>query len=350
MDDLSQEINFICLVYDKYIKKTEEIILFIQTVEGQKDFVEKVEVQPDCQEFVLRLKELSNSVVLYNAAVISIYGSYELFLDEILKQYTEYLKRKNSQYEHFPEKLRKKHIQKSAEFLSNPQRYLNLGLSNEMIIRALEASYVQNQSKVLLEELLISHGGNLNTDQLRSLLSEYGFDNPIQRLTKHSSFSKMCSSQRQGENRNDSFTILDQMVQERNKVGHGWIIDNRLAFSLLREEHIPFFRSLCGAIKDLVISQIIQDYIDDGRIVKFDPILDIWKDGSVIGINSKNIRLKVNEFLYCSTNDNWNYRFRIVNLQNDRKDRNEIRTANKDITIQADRPIKENYTIWGYQR
>lgn len=172
MDHLLQEIATIYKVYEQYKKKTEEISLFIRTAEDQKDFVETVEATQETQSFIAGLRKLSNSVVLYNAAIISIYGSYELFLDEVLKSYLDYLKKRNRSYLEFPERLRKKHISKSAEFLSNSQRFSNMGLNNEDIIIALEASIIQGQSVSLLDKLLLSHGGNLKTKQLNELLAE----------------------------------------------------------------------------------------------------------------------------------------------------------------------------------
>ena len=338
-------------MFDQYEKKTEEIALFIQTAEEQKDFVETVEVNPKTEAFVAGLRKLSNSVVLYNAAIISIYGSYEMFLDEALKSYLVYLKKWNKLYAEFPERLRKKHISKSAEFLSNPQRFLNMGLSNEDVIIALEASYVKGQSAPLLDDLLLSHSGNLNTKQLNEQLKEYGFEKPIHKLLKHTPFKDLCIGNRPIEIEGGTvFPILDQLVDERNKVGHGWIAENRLSFSLLRERYLPFVIGLCDAVKDLIVSKIIQDYIDSNFIKQFDPIIHVWKNGEIIGVNSKSFRLKVGEQLYYSTDDDWNYPFLIVNIQNDRQDRTEIRAVNKDITIQTDRKMKENYTIWGYTR
>ena len=114
--------------------------------------------------------------------------------------------------------------------------------------------------------------------------------------------------------------------------------------------YLPFVTGLCYAVKDLIVSKVIQDHMDDKCIEQFDPILHVWENGKVIGVNSKNFRLKVGEQLYYSTDDDWNYPFRIVKLRNDDHDRQEIRAVNKDITIQADTRLKKNYEVWGYVR
>ena len=349
MNRLEQEVSSICNVYDQYIKKTTEIDLFIQIAENQKNFVELVKAQDDTREYIEGLRKLSNSVVLYNAAIISIYGSYELFLDEIMRAYTDYLKRRTREYKVFPEKLKQKYMMKSAEYLSNPQRYEHMGITNESVINALNSSCIQGKTDDLLDVLLLSHGGNLKTKQLKGLLQEYGFENPIQELIKHKEFSKKII-RLPDDDTGDSFPDLDQIVEERNKVGHGWIVDNRLSFSLLRTRYLPFFSVLCLAVKDLIVSKIIQDFIDDGCMEQFDKLLGSWYEGTVIGINNKNYRLKVGGWLYYTDGMNWNYPFKILNLKRDNVDRSEIRSSNVDVSIQTNERIKANFTVWGCDR
>lgn len=351
MNSLTQDIKAISSVFDKYSSKTDEIGLYIITAEEQKDFVETVDIKPETTDYIDRLRKLSNSVVLYNAAIISIYGSYELFLDEILKAYIGYLKKRYPEYAEFPDRLKRKHMQKGAEFLTNPQRYTNMGFSEQKIISALEASCIQGQSLVLIDELLISHGGNLKSKQFIELLQECGFSDPIPQLLNHVSFGVLCLND--GPIYSDAtgvFPVLDQLVEERNKVGHGWIIENRLSFSLLRETTLRFFVELCRAVKDMIVSQIIQDYIADNYIEPFDPIIHVWNDGYIVGINSKNFKLKVDESLFFSTGNNWNYPLQIKNIQKDNIDRKEIRSQNVEVALQTDKRIKQNYTLYGFVR
>lgn len=350
MSRLLQEVSLVNNVFDQYKKKVDEIALFIQVAEQQKAFVTKVKDSNDTSDYISKLKNLSNSVVLYNAAIISIYGSYELFLDEILNVYFEYIKR-NKNYEDIPLSFNEKHFNRGVDYLSNPNRYQNTGLSKELVISALESTYIQKRSDTILFELVKSHGGNLKTPQLSALLKDFGFEESIAKLLNHRSFSKMIVNDGFEDVRNSSELYrLDRLVEERNKVGHGWIVDDRIAFSTLREDYLSFFVGLCESIRDLVISNMIQDSIERNEIEAFDSILHVWGKGKVIGINSKNFRLKVGEYLFCSNSQNWNYMIKITNLQNDLHNRMEIRTKDKDISIEVDHAVKENYMIWGFVR
>ena len=350
MKQLLQEISVINNVFDQYRKKTDEITLFIKVAENQKDFVTKVIVSEETRNYISSLKDLSNSVALYNAAIISIYGSYELFLDELLRAYFEYLKR-NKDYDEIPHALNEKHFKKCIEYLSSSNRFPKNGLSEVKVISALESTCVKKISSEFLFDLVISHGGNLKTKQLHELLKEFGFDNPIVKLLNHDSFSKRIKSDGFEDIRNSTELYrLDKLVDERNKVGHGWIVDDRIAFASLRTDYLSFFVDLCKAVKDMIVSQIIQDSITKNELKRFDSILHVWKNGTVFGINSKSFRLKVGEYLFCTDCYNWNYMIKIINLQNDRKDRKEIRSTNKDISIEVDHVVRDHYTIWGVFR
>lgn len=352
MDNLLNEIEKTNKVYESYLRKYEEIDLFVQTAEQQKEFVNKAIVSQDQQDFINGLERLSNSVVLYNAAIISIYGSYELFVDEIIKSYIGYLKHRYESFELFPDPLKEKHKRKSAEFLSNPDRFANIGISDEGVIRALEASHLRDESSALIEDLMLAHSGNLKTKQLQELMKDVGFVNPIHRLIKHYKLNEIEKqiNQKVTNKDNDSFLLLDQIVEERNKIGHGWIVENRLAFSLLHDSYFPFIKWLCEAIKDMIVSQIIEDYMGDNIIEPFGNIIHIWGNGTLVGINSSNFRLRVNDYLYLSTGDEWKYPFRIVNLQRNNKDISEVRSNNKDVCIKTDIIIRKKNTIWGYRK
>lgn len=353
MNNANDEIKKIRWVYEQYTRKLEQVKGFVDTTNSQKKFIEYAEVNlqpytPFISEYTEQLKKISNSVVLYNAVIISVYGSFELYVDEILKAYIEYLKSRSMLFENLPPKLQVKQLDKSAEFLSKPKLFQNYGLTNEQVISSLEATIIRNQVVDVNEKLLISHGGNLKTKQLGELLGEFGFEDASAKLKKNISLRQFSQGMGFDEDviLSNGFPLLDTIVEERNKVAHGWRIDDRISFDLLLDKYIPFFNFLCKAINDLLISQIIQNEIDENRVLAFDDIIKTWNNGKIIGINSKQFSLHVGDVLYYTTPDDWNYPFEIIGLKNDSKSRKYIRTKNKDITIETDIKIKENYRIW----
>lgn len=355
MKKTEEEIKKIVGVYKKYSHKLDQIEQFINISIMQKEFIEvaeqKIRKKDDViDKYIKSLKSLSNSVVLYNAAIISIYGSFELYIDELLKAYIEYMKIRQFSFDELPPKLQEKHKGKAAEFLTNSGRFINYGLSIEQIVLSLKGTIIDNDLSEMTENLLIAHGGNLKTVQIEELFNEFGFSDLRAKIKKHRKFkifNEKCGIEG-GIVTSDKFPLLDTIVEERNKVAHGWTVENRLAFSVMSSNYIPFFRVMCEALNELIISQIIQDSIDRREVLAFDPIIKVWHlEDTIIGINNKAFRLHIGDTLYYSTPDGWNYSLHINSLKNGKDNRKYIRARNKDVTIGCSVKIKKNYTIWG---
>lgn len=352
-----EEIEKISWIYEQYTVKVEQVEKFITMSIEQKNFVEEAErkilgISSTIDKYVENVRALSNSVVLYNAVIISVYGSFELYIDELLKAYIEYLKNKNLSFKTFPLKLQEKQKDKAAEFLGNPGRFLNYGLSIEQVISNLMDTIINDNSQSVTEKLLISHGGNIKTQQLNNLLADFGISDLSAKLKKHGELKRFSSNNElDGEIIiPDGFPLLDTIVEERNKVAHGWNVDNRISFTMLKQKYLPFFRVFCKALNDIIISTIIKDSRDSGEIIPFDPIIKVWPKGTYVGINNKEFQLNVGDVLFYSTPDDWFYWFEIKSLMNGKEQRHSIRTKNKDITIGCDARIHENYQIWGVNK
>lgn len=354
MGNTDERIKKIGWVYKQYDQKLKQVERFVKVTISQKSFIEVAETKvkgadSTIDEYLENIKGLSNSVVLYNAVIISIYGSFELYVDELLKAYIEYLKTRQLSFKDFPKKLQQKQKDKAAEFLGNPGRFLNYGLNDEQVILNLMGTFINDSSSEVTEKLLIAHGGNLRTGPLCELFNEFGFENLSAKLKKHKKLKEFSK-----DNGLDgeiiipkTFPLLDEIVEERNKVAHGWTVDSRISFSLLLQNYIPFFRVFCEALNDVIVSQIIQDSIDSNELLPFDPIIKVWEKGTIIGINNKEFKLHIGDILYYTTPEDWNYKLKIQSLTNEKINRSYIRAKNKDITIGCNSKIKENYKIWG---
>ncbi len=351
-----EEIKQIIWIYDQYKTKVEQVEKFVTMSIEQKNFVEEAEREilgknSVIDNYVENVKAMSNSVVLYNAVIISVYGSFELYIDELLKTYIEYLKTRNLSFKNFPPSLQEKQKNKAAEFIGNPGHFSNYGLSIERVISDLLETIINDNSQAVTDKLLISHGGNMKTTQLNTLFSEFGVSNLSVKLKKHKELQRFSRENGlEGEIiKPEGFPLLDTIVEERNKVAHGWNIDDRIAFTLLLQKYLPFFRVFCKALNDIIISNIIRDGQTDGKILPFDPIIKVWEKGNIIGINNKDFQLHVGDVLFYSTPDEWCYWFEIKSLMHGKAQRNSIRAKNKNITIGCDARIHENYKIWGEQ-
>ena len=161
--------------FDEYRKQLVEIRTFIRSVELQKDVISELELFEKVERNKLDLslqyskiiKQVVESPIQYNAVIISIYGCFEQYIDNIFNEYCHALYDIIDNYDNLPEKMKEKHIKKLGDFLSNPQRYKNYDLTDKQAIRnAVEAF---NNPKVGLgnnQKLILVHGGNLKIEQI----------------------------------------------------------------------------------------------------------------------------------------------------------------------------------------
>ena len=169
--------------FDEYRKQLVEIRTFIRSVELQKDVISELELFEKVERNKLDLslqyskiiKQVVESPIQYNAVIISIYGCFEQYIDNIFNEYCHALYDIIDNYDNLPEKMKEKHIKKLGDFLSNPQRYKNYDLTDKQAIRnAVEAF---NNPKVGLgnnQKLILVHGGNLKIEQITELANELG--------------------------------------------------------------------------------------------------------------------------------------------------------------------------------
>lgn len=350
MSCLWEEIERVNLVYETYTKKKNQIETFLRFADSQKNFLEvlsNMSIPVEATEYYNDFEKINNSVVLYNAAIISIYGSYESFVDELITQYIHFLKNNKSSFSELNEKIRKKHLDKSAEFLTNENRFRNLQLNRKTVIDNLYSTVSKESLETLSEPLLLSHGGNLKTEQLKGFLIEFGIENVNEKLKKHVEIEEFCRANGLdadliGEN---VFATLDKVVEERNKVAHG-SVDSRISYKVLLDLYVPFMNAFCKGIKDLIISEMIEDFVKNSKIKEIGPILNLWKDNRVVGINSGNNIFKVGEPIYLYDGKKWYFYEFILELQNDRKSRTKIISKNKNITFRIGRRINHSYKIF----
>lgn len=133
------------LQYQKLEEQLEYIQTYIQSIELQKNMISEIENQitdqatlnsfPKTIDYSRIIKKVIASPIQYNAVIISIYGCFEQYIDNIFSTYCNELYSIVDTYDNLPDKLKEKHIKKLGDFLTNPQRYKNYDLTNVQAIK-----------------------------------------------------------------------------------------------------------------------------------------------------------------------------------------------------------------------
>ena len=172
--------------FDEYKRQLAEIRIFIQSVELQKDVISEIEFYEKQGEKKLNLslqyskiiKRVVETPIQYNAVIISIYGCFERYIDNVFNEYCLAIYGVIDNYDNLPEKMKEKHIKKLGDFLSNPQRYKNCELTDKQAVKNAVAAF--NNPKEGFgnnQKLILSHGSNLKIEQILELANDLGIKN-----------------------------------------------------------------------------------------------------------------------------------------------------------------------------
>lgn len=348
---------------DEFISNLNSIREFIVINKEQSEIIEKIcssklDVQGiNLNEFEKKYLRIMNTPVIYNAVIISIYGCYEAYIDKLASALLDFWVENTSNYDQISESIRNKHIQKSGDFLSNSQRYQNIGITEQRVIKNLDMCLMNEPVYMLNKELILSHSGNLNSTQLMQFLAELGLKtcrtriiNSFQYIEYISEKYELCNDDAKkiihSRNNDDIFLFkeLTQLVEQRNRVAHGWSVDERLSKAYLIDNIIPFMKMLGCVISELFINEFVEILYKTGLLKEFDDAIDVFNK-RILCINIKDANLKRSDYIFAN-NEKEYVVLKIIEIQCNNQTVEEIMGGDKDIGLLVDSDIKKNWKFY----
>ena len=355
--------NRIRLRENEYLNNLEDIKKYIKYIKEHNSMFDKLELissieNVETTELIQHFHTVMKTPVAYNAVIISLYGCFEDYIDKLANSLLEFWEEKSERYNDIPEKIRNKHINKSGEFLSNPQRFKNYELKEADIIRNLYDCLGESDKYRLSKELLVSHGGNLNIGQLTDLFIDLGINNCQENIIKNDKFIEFIAykhelpnekaieliNNKQKEAVSNLFEELNLLIEQRNKVAHGWCVDARLSFEILEDNIIPFIEMIGKVIADIFEEEFVDVLYKTNRLHEFDEAICVY-DNNILCINSKNANLKKNGYIFVNNGKRF-IALEIMEIQHNKKSMDEITKNNVDIGIKVDKKIKKGWSYY----
>lgn len=358
------------LCLDNLVKRLEKISDYLSSLDVQKSMIRELESEktneyfmeyPDefysTMMYIEKIKSVALSPVQYNALIISIYGCFEEFIDKLFAEYINLLCLNISNYEELPEKLRDKHLKRLGDFLSNPQRYKNYGVTAQ---EAIDNCYLLLNSQKTINfgenmPFVLAHSGNITMEQLVELMGELGINDALRKIVNNYNFIMYQKEYRDftediikryaSNNPSVLFSPLSAIVEARNNVAHGWE-DNRSDYNGIRENMICFIECLSKALTEIIISSFLTRQYNRGRFKEFPKAIKVI-DNHILCINNKDIMLHIGDYILALTKNDSKV-LKIKGIQIDGVSVEEINEENIDIGIEfekrADKNIKGEYT------
>ena len=358
LEDIKKEYIIFC-------DRLNAIKEYINLLDSEKNFVtltlsdEELKENEKLTDIIQSIKNNVSSQVTYNAIIISLYSCYENFIDSILIKYLELISQLGISYDKLPPKIMETQQYQIGLFLSNPQRYGNLGFKCSEVIENFNDCLKENDNYVLNTKLLITHSSNLGLKSLRDVFNQIGITDSIIKIKKNDNFIKYYMNEK-SLNRleaeeillstDDSmiFYILEDLVNRRNEIAHSWNEFDRLSIQTLKDEYINFFFYIGEAIKNIIITEIYSILFKNNLLDEFTTVHDVYNN-EIVCLNNENQIIKNGGYIFCVNGENYQKALEITNIQINNQDIECVTESNKKIGIKVNGYIKINNKFYYYK-
>lgn len=205
----------------------------------------------------INLSKIPRSTVSYNAVVISLYGCYENYVNSLVEELVCQISDNSSNYEEIPTDMKISNIHLSSDYLNSKHRYKNFNLKDEDVINNIYSGKMN-------KKLLLKHSGNLSIAVLSDYLKSLGIKNILQSIKNSDDFYQYYSEFKMISiedaktylNKIDidtAFNVLGDIILQRNAIAHSWKSDDKVDYTIIKEEWIKFIQVFCKCLYDIVV-------------------------------------------------------------------------------------------------
>ncbi|MDX9883477.1 MAG: MAE_28990/MAE_18760 family HEPN-like nuclease [Prolixibacteraceae bacterium] len=163
----------------------------------------------------------------YNTLIISLYGFFEKFIENILIQYIDKVNSIFQLYNKLPEIILRNHFKLSIDLLDKIQSPRYSGpLNKEVIIQRLHECININENFQLNKEAFSQHSANFRLQVLDDIFGRVGIESLSTILKKNEKFSTYIKAKYELSEINELtsdeiFSLLNDLAERRNEVAHG---------------------------------------------------------------------------------------------------------------------------------
>ncbi len=246
----------------------------------------------------------------YAVVIVSLYGCFEQFVENFIKDYLMLLVDECKEYSKLPEIIIDNHIDLSVALMGKIEqsKYCDF-LSKEQIIRNLN-DCIQNNRCTLNYEAFCQHTANFRVQIIGEVLKNIGLTDVINSVKRNEELKELYIQQNgecnyEGLKLDNVFSFLNELADRRNQIAHGSITDI-LSFDLQLQmikkvkifgqemDKIGFERILPYVVNK---SYKINEIYNPNKLTK---LLCFKIDGVKISIGDIIIKRYCDKFTYCN--------------------------------------------------
>lgn len=330
------------IILEKLKIDLDKIIKYIDLIKVEGEYINKLKNHKEFDNFTKVLKDNHNSVVKYNAVIISIYGSFEKYIDELATNYVYKIIELSKTYSEIPQPIKDTYLRNVGEYFSNPNRFPKDIPDREVVIQNFSDFTNDIAKKLTNTYFFVKHAGNLTSQNVNTLFNSLDVNKLLQNITSNESF---INSLKEIDGDNDQFHLLNRLIGERNIISHG-ITEERIDFNIIVDEIIPFIILFSKLINDEVIKKVYTFLLlrKDSSIVKLSKKYKCINN-KIICLNTLNTVLCKGDKLLIKTPNGDYFISSVVKIEIENEEY-ENASSNIDVGLELDKKIKKDYDFY----
>ena len=341
---------------DRFKAEVNQIREYLKHIQYVNDVVGYAVLEEDNQEIKSLLNTLKKHersfrrekrVFEYKAAIISLYGLLEQYVETWIKEYLDSLSTLVPQYNQIDEKIRNNHFELSLKLIDIISReiakYKNL--TKEEVLRKLNHCIVNLTNYQINTEAFVLSSGNLKHNRIVDLFKLLNVDLNTE-LIKHENLNREIGLPPDEISRKEKdilYNKINDLVERRNQIAHGSEILDILNISGL-EPYILFLEVYSQAI----FETLLENFIKQESIHSFKKIEKVVKifSNQILAFEIDNYTIEVGDMLIVETEGRF-YKKPILEIHLDKEPHPRLTISEKTkIAVRVDHKIKETQKFY----
>jgi hypothetical protein len=343
---------------ERFKAEVNQIREYLKHIQYVNDVVGSTILEQDNEQIktlLNRLKEHDRSfrteqrIFEYKAAIISLYGLLEKYVEAWIKEYLDSLSRLVPEYNQIDEKIINNHFELSLKLINTiisreSAKYQRL--TKENILIKLNNCIISPTNYQINTEAFVLLSGNLKHNKIVELFKLLNVDLNDE-LMKNESLNQEIGLQPNQISRIDKdilYNKINDLVERRNQIAHGSETLDILGLSGL-EPYIQFLEVYCQAIFETLFEKIIkQESIHTFQ--KIEKVVKIFSS-KILAFEIENYTIEVGDMLIVETTEGRFYKKPILEIELDKIKYQKLPISDKkNIAVLVDHKIKETQTFY----
>lgn len=239
----------------------------------------------------IQSKQTDEKIFNYRANIISLYGAFEFFIEEVFKEYINNLRNIIPQYSSLNNRIRDSYFTNVTKLHSKLHYAKFSHITEQHIAKNIERVIVQNKNEILAESYL-GNGGNYKHQIVCDLMNSVGICNVDCNIIQLSPLSDLLSESTHDKEQQRRMVAmrLDDLVNKRNEIAHGAIIDNIIDIESF-EDILKFISAYCDSLNTLLKHELLAQKWEQLSCTIYTPI-NVYGN-NIAELKVKNIQLSI---------------------------------------------------------